>query len=262
MNNIPKIIHYVWVGEKQKPNHVLACINSWKKFCPNYEIIEWNEKNFDIEGHPFVKQAYEQKNWALMSDVIRVWALYHHGGIYLDTDLELVASIDELLKYDAFFCYETSYWFGSAVLGTIKGHLIFKRVLQRYHEVKPIKFHTNPLTVHAFTAALKYDYHLIPNGKTNVIEPNISVLASDYFFPQHYMSGKLKMSDHTRGIHYYSGSWHSSSQGRGQRFAIFFHKILGSYVFKIFERIVGDYFYHMLKKEYRLMDKKGDYHDE
>ncbi len=262
MNRIPKKIHYVWVGGKKKPNHILACIKSWEKYCPDYEIIEWNEHNFDIDKHSFVKQAYEQKNWALMSDVIRVWALYHQGGVYFDTDLELVAPIDELLDNEAFFCYESAYWFGSAVLGTVKGHQIFKRVLKRYEKKTPIKFHTNPLTVHAFSAVLRYDYNFKPNGITCAVDDKIQVLSSDYFFPQHYMSGKLKMSDNTKGIHHYFGSWHSSSQSKGQKFASLSYRILGKYIFSIFESIVGNSYYRILKKEFKAMDNKEDKHGE
>ncbi len=261
MNNIPKTIHYVWVGGKPKPAHVVSCIESWKKFCPDFEIIEWNEKNFNVDNHPFVKQALQEKNWALMSDVIRVWALHEHGGIYFDTDMELVAPIGDLLEYDAFFCYEAPYWFGSAVLGTVKEHPIFKRVLKRYDHIKPIKFHTNPLTVHAFTAALRYDYDFKPIGKSREVKPNIGLLSSDYFFPQHYMSGKLKMSDNTRGIHHYFGSWHSAGQSRGQRFARFSYRVLGKNIFRIFEHIIGNSYYRILKKEYGLMDKAGIKHD-
>ncbi len=254
---IPKTIHYVWVGGGEKPKHIKTCIDSWKKFCPDYKIIEWNEHHFNVDKHPFVKQALVAKNWALMSDVIRVWVLYHYGGVYFDTDLELVAPIDDLLKYDAFFCYEAPYWFGSAVLGTVKGHQVFKRVLKRYDKAKPIKFNTNPLTVHAFTAALRYDYHFKPTGQNTVIEPNIGVLSPTYFFPQHYMSGKLIMTEQTRGIHHYFGSWHTKSQSKGQTFASGAYRILGKHIFKIFELIVSRRYYKLLKKEYRMMDKEA-----
>lgn len=259
--SIPKIIHYVWVGGKPKSAHVISCIASWEKHCPDYQIKEWNEHNFDVDGHPFVKQAFEQKNWALMSDVIRVWALYEQGGVYFDTDLELVAPIDALLDHDIFLCYESPYWVGSAVLGTIQKHPVFLRVLKRYEEAKPIGFHTNPLTVHAFTAALRYDYHVKPNGKSTIIDPNIALISSDYFYPQHYMSGKLKMTERTKGIHHYFGSWHSSKQSKSQRFASLSYKILGKHIFKIFEGIVARNYYRMIRKEFRQMDQEAS-HDQ
>lgn len=256
MANIPKIIHYVWVGGKPKPEHVLTCIKSWEKYCPDYQIKEWNEHNFDVENHPFVKQAFEQKNWALMSDVIRVWALVNEGGVYFDTDLELVSSIDDLLECDAFLSYESPYWFGSAVLATVKNHPIFTRVLKRYDYVRPIGFHTNPLTVHAFTAVLRYDYGFKPNGKKIMMNDRIFLLSSEYFYPQHYMSGKLKTTEHTKGIHHYYSSWHSTSQSRSQRFASLSYKILGRHIFKIFEWIVARSYYRVLKKEFIKMDQK------
>lgn len=256
MGKIPKIIHYVWVGGKPKPKHVQTCIDSWKRYCPDYIIKEWNEHNFDVNAHPFVKQAFEQKNWALMSDVIRVWALINEGGVYFDTDLELVASIDDLLSYDVFLSYESPYWFGSAVLGCVKNHPLFMRVLKRYDTLTPIGFHTNPLTVHAFTAALRYDYQLKPNGKTIILDQHIALLSSDYFYPQHYMSGKLNMTIHTKGIHHYFSSWHSTSQSRSQRFASLSYKILGKHIFRIFEWMVAKSYDRVLKREFKKMDKE------
>lgn len=261
MKQIPKKLHYVWVGGNKKSKHVLACIKSWEKYCPDYEIIEWNEHNFDVDAHPFVKQAYEAKNWALMSDVIRVWVLYHYGGIYLDTDMELVSSINDLLNNEAFFSYESPYWVGSAVLASIPQHPIFKRILQRYNNKQKIGFHTNPLTVHAFTAALRYDYGFKPTGKTCQLDPHICIMSSNYFYPQHYMSGKLTMTAHTKGIHHYVSSWHSASQSKSQKFAKIAYTIMGKHLFKLFERIVGYSYYRTIKKEFKAMDKEGFNHD-
>ena len=102
-DNIPKIIHYCWFGKNEKPDIVKKCIDSWKKILNEYEIIEWNEKNFKIDSNKFVKQAYDSKKFAFVSDYVRVYALYNYGGIYLDTDVELLRPLDELLK-DKMFC--------------------------------------------------------------------------------------------------------------------------------------------------------------
>ena len=95
-DNIPKIIHYCWFGKNEKPDIVIKCIDSWKKILNEYEIIEWNEKNFKIDSNKFVKQAYDSKKFAFVSDYVRVYALYNYGGIYLDTDVEVFKSLDEL----------------------------------------------------------------------------------------------------------------------------------------------------------------------
>ena len=99
---IPKVIHYCWFGNNPKNKDVEKCMASWKKFCPDYEIIEWNESNFDINCIPFVKQAYDAKKWAFVTDYARLKIIYENGGIYLDTDVELLKPLDDLLKLDAY----------------------------------------------------------------------------------------------------------------------------------------------------------------
>ena len=103
---IPKVIHYCWFGNNPKPKMVKKCINSWKKYCSDYEIIEWNENNFDVNYCDYVKEAYEAKKWAFVSDFARLWIIYNCGGIYLDTDVEIIRNLDELLNDKAFFGFE------------------------------------------------------------------------------------------------------------------------------------------------------------
>ena len=104
---IPKKIHYCWFGKGKKSNLINSCIESWEKYCPDWEIIEWNESNFDIHQLPYMEEAYEQKKWAFVSDMARLMILYEHGGIYLDTDVELLKPINEnILKYDSIFPFE------------------------------------------------------------------------------------------------------------------------------------------------------------
>ena len=103
---IPKTIHYVWLGNKAKPKKIQKCIASWHKFCPDYEIKEWNETNFDVNSHLFVKEAYEAHNYAFASDVIRLDVLLEYGGIYVDADVEFLKPIDDLLDDEAFIGFE------------------------------------------------------------------------------------------------------------------------------------------------------------
>ena len=104
---IPKIIHYCWFGRNPKPKLAEKCIKSWKKYCPEYEIIEWNEDNYDLSSAPlYVRQAYEAKRWAFVTDYIRLQVIYENGGIYLDTDVELRKSLDPLLVHQAYFGFE------------------------------------------------------------------------------------------------------------------------------------------------------------
>lgn len=103
---IPKIVHYVWLGHGEKSDKIKTCIESWHKYLPDYEIIEWNEDNFDINYNDFTKQSYELKQYAFTSDVVRLWALYNYGGIYLDTDVLVYKPLDEFLSEPAFTGFE------------------------------------------------------------------------------------------------------------------------------------------------------------
>ena len=103
---IPKIIHYCWFGKNPLPDSAKKCVESWKKFCPDYEIKEWNENNFDINCMPFVKEAYEAKKFAFVSDVARLMVVNENGGVYFDTDVEMIRNIDFLLKYKGFLGFE------------------------------------------------------------------------------------------------------------------------------------------------------------
>ena len=133
---IPKKIHYVWVGGKEKPKDIQRCMKTWKKFLKDYEIIEWNENNFDINSHPFVKAAYEAKKWAFVSDYIRAYALYTQGGVYFDTDIIMIDSIDDLLENRAFVGYEAPEFPFTAVFGAEKGHPFVKDILDYYENVE------------------------------------------------------------------------------------------------------------------------------
>lgn len=132
---IPKIIHYVWVGGKEKPKDIQRCMNTWKKHLRGYEIIEWNEKNFDINSNKFVKEAYEQKKWAYVSDYIRAYAIYNYGGIYLDTDNILVDNPDFLLEHRAFVGYENPEHPFTAAFGAEKRHPFLKDMLDFYDKM-------------------------------------------------------------------------------------------------------------------------------
>lgn len=134
MQQIPKIIHYCWFGGNPKPQLVLDCIESWKKYCPNYIIMEWNEENFDIHSMKYVEEAYEAKKWAFVSDYVRLHALSRFGGIYLDTDMELLKQIDGFLSYSAFLGYETKDSVATGIIGCLEEHPLINSMLKYYAE--------------------------------------------------------------------------------------------------------------------------------
>ena len=139
---IPKIIHYVWVGRNPKSKLVQECIATWKKKLPNYQIIEWNEDNFDIHENSYIEQAYTAKKWAFVSDYIRAKAIYTRGGIYLDTDVRVLDRLDPLLNDKAFIGFENNEYLSAAIFGAEKGHPLMKDILD-YYDQKNFTFDSN-----------------------------------------------------------------------------------------------------------------------
>lgn len=139
---IPKIIHYVWVGRNPKSKLIQECIATWKKKLPNYQIIEWNEDNFDIHENSYIEQAYTAKKWAFVSDYIRAKAIYTQGGIYLDTDVRVLDRLDSLLNDKAFIGFENDEYLSAAIFGAEKGHPLMKDILD-YYDQKNFTFDSN-----------------------------------------------------------------------------------------------------------------------
>lgn len=133
---IPKKIHYCWFGGAKKPNSVLECINSWKKFCPDYEIIRWDESNYDYKWNRYMKEAYERKKWAFVSDVARLDIIYKNGGVYLDTDVELIKSLDNLLYQRCYFGIESGGLVNTGLgFGAVSNHYFVKQLLDIYEDM-------------------------------------------------------------------------------------------------------------------------------
>ena len=133
---IPKMVHYCWFGGKPKPQGVISCIKSWEKFCPDYKIVEWNEDNYDITKNKYMHEAWLEKKWAFVSDYSRLDIVYNHGGIYLDTDVELIKNIDYLLKAEAFMGFEDGKSVNTGLgFGAVKGFELIKELLELYENL-------------------------------------------------------------------------------------------------------------------------------
>ena len=130
---IPKIIHYCWFGQSEMPTEYKRYIETWREKCPNYQIKEWNERNFDINSSAYAKEAYEEKKWAFVSDYARLKIIYDEGGIYLDTDVELIKSLDSLLSEKCFLATETTGYIATGLgFGAEQGNEIIKKMLEEY----------------------------------------------------------------------------------------------------------------------------------
>ncbi len=212
-NHIPKIIHYCWFGGNPLPESAKKYIETWKKYCPDYEIVEWNESNFDLNYNDYVKEAYASKKWAFVSDVARLHALVNHGGIYMDTDVEVLRSLDEFLKHDAFSGFEKPDSIPTGIMACSKGHPMFAQLLSDYngaHFIRPdgtLNFATN---VDRIThRCLKHGLQL--NNELQTV-CGFTLYPTDWFCPKDYGTGKITVTENTHTIHHFSGTWHSDEE--------------------------------------------------
>ncbi len=199
---IPKVIHYCWFGNGEKPELVRRCMRSWSQYCPDYEIIEWNESNWDVNQYTYAKQAYEQKKFAFVSDVARLDIIYNHGGIYLDTDVELKQSIDQLLTHEVVFAFESQVAINSGLgFCAIANSEIVKSALMAY----------------------KNRNFLLPGGGCDyTTTPNIITKAIRNYLPALMMTGQTQIFDNTLFLgcldyhpfaaHHCSGLWGSQEE--------------------------------------------------
>jgi len=205
---IPKIIHYCWFGGKPLPKLAEKCIASWKKYCPDYEIKRWDETNFDVHCNKYVEQAYEAKKWAFVSDFARLSALVKEGGIYLDTDVELLSSLTPCLESDAFLGFETKDSIGTCIIGSIPDFVVFKDFYSSYEGLSFVKEDGSLDTttnVKRLTEFLQR-YDLIFNNEFQQVQ-DIHIYPSDYFCPKNPYTLKTTLTDKTVAIHHFDGSW-------------------------------------------------------
>ena len=195
---IPKKIHFIWVGGKEKPKDIQKCMKTWKKHLKDYEIIEWNESNFDIESHPFAKAAYEAKKWAYVSDYIRAYVIYNEGGIYLDTDVLILDNFDKFLNNRAFVGFEHPDFPFTAVFGAEKNHPLVKDMLDYYDKLDKFEFNFQNNNTISVSDILVNDYGCIKNNEFQVLREDIAV------YPDYILCNP---SSESVSIHVFNGSW-------------------------------------------------------
>lgn len=212
---IPKKIHYCWFGGKEKPESVIQMINSWRRNLPNYEIIEWNEKNFDINGNLYTKEAYEEKKYAFVTDYVRLFAVYNYGGIYMDTDVEVLKNLDNFLVHGAFTGCENEKNCVTGLMGGIPGHKWYEDLLSNYQNRSFYKkdgsldLTTNTKTITEITTHL---YGWKPNDVIQELVQDLVIYPSDYFCAKSWDTGVILMTENTHAIHHFAGSWKSAKE--------------------------------------------------
>lgn len=211
---IPKVIHYCWFGGSELPDYVQKCIESWKKFCPDYQIKRWDESNYNFEKYSFCREAYEKKKWAFVSDVARLDIVYSEGGIYLDTDVELIKNLDDLLTEHAFMGFERGRLVATGLgFGGEKGNPAIKANLESYlkrefiNEDKTLNLTPCPvITTDALEAfGLKRVDRTQDLGK-------VKIFSSEHFCPMLLSDGTAKLGKNTYSIHHYAGSWTTDTE--------------------------------------------------
>ena len=237
---IPKVIHYCWFGRGEKPALALKCIESWKKFLPDYEIKEWNEENFDVNIIPYTAEAYKAKKYAFVSDYARFWVLYNYGGIYFDTDVEVIKPMDDIIERGAFMGIEVEAKGTTppAVapglgLGINPGLGLYKEILDYY---TPLHFILEDGSYNQVTVVRHVTKVLEENGlkPTNELQEvaGVWIYPRDYFNPLDDFMGKLNITANTRTIHWYSRSW-SDSPSLKIKLMRFIHVLLGENYLKL-----------------------------
>lgn len=206
---IPKTIHYCWFGGKKIPDELKRYMESWKKFCPDYRIQEWNERNYDVEKHEYTRQAYRHKKWGFISDIARLEILYEHGGIYLDTDVELIRNLDDLLYQPGFVSVEK--WGVINVgggCGAVPKHPMLRNMLD-YRLAFPFEYKDGSLNLESsgsYESIPFLDYGFRPDNTVQTVG-DMAVYTSDFFHPFDYMNKELCVTENTYGIHHFMGSW-------------------------------------------------------
>lgn len=265
---IPKIIHYIWFGGNPLPEDAVKCINSWKKYCPDYEIKEWNESNFDINACEYIKEAYSAKKWAFVSDYARLYVLVKFGGIYMDTDVEVVKPLDEFLTLRAFSGFETEKTVPTGMMACEKDHPFFDRLLHEYdgiHFTDKNGNHDLTTNVTRITKACLAAGLILNNQKQEV--EGFTLYPNDYFCPLSHTDGKLYKTNNTYTIHWFAGSWKSEAEQNAHRKAMEFKNKYPGYigkvlavvyegVIKVYDTLNSDGFKGLLGRINRFIKKK------
>lgn len=237
---IPKIIHYCWFGGKPLPKSAEKCIASWRKFLPDYEIKEWNESNFDVNCMRYTAEAYAARKYAYVSDYARFWVLYRYGGLYFDVDVEIIKPLDDIIARGPFMGCEEAYTEGAAPsalgvnpglgLGVNPGLGLVKELLDNY-EATSFEAENQDRNAGIYKTVVTYTTDLLVERglkNTNEIQcvDGIYIYPKEYFNPLEHIN-QMHITENTRSIHWYDGTWQPKSVKWRRRFV----RLLGQRVY-------------------------------
>ena len=223
---IPRIIHCCWFSDNTLSPMALTCIESWKKYLPEYKIIMWDKYSFDCEAHPFTNEAYKAKKWAFVSDYVRLFVLNEFGGIYMDLDVEITKPIDIFLRHSSFLSFEAPNLLSAGLMASSKESKWIKKLLSYYddkHFVGKNGIYDELPNTFTITEITFRNYNLKLNNNYQILEDDIHIYPSDYFSPKSYETGFVNLTENTYCIHHFSGSW----KPKHQKFEKYFWTLLG-----------------------------------
>ena len=228
---IPKKIHYCWFGRNPKSELALKCIESWKQKLPDYEMIEWNEDTFDINENVFCKEAYEAKKWAFVTVYVRLKVLYEYGGIYMDTDVEVLDSLDDFLSNRAFSGFEDNCFVPTGIMASEAKHPFFAELLAYYNNrhftledgTYDVTTNVQIITETASNKGLRLD-------NTMQVVEDFAFYPNDYFCPMSWKTRKLNITKNTKTIHHFAGSWLSEDIRKSNKRYQFVVRLFGEKV--------------------------------
>ena len=245
MTRIPKLIHYIWLGTRPLDSTSIKCMETWKKYLPDYQVIKWDDEKCKeiINGNKYASQALAAKKYAFVSDYIRVYVLYHYGGIYMDTDVQIYKNIDCFLNEEAFSCFENATQIPTALMASSKGNEWMGALLHDYDNREFVDSDGNmDLTTNVVAItnrSLKMGF--IPNSKEQIFGPGVHIYTKDYFCPIDTYSNNDVFTNNTYAAHLYNGSWRSPLRQKlsriKKRLGIDFYKYLPACLLNLLKKI-------------------------
>lgn len=245
---IPKKIHYCWFGGNKLPESAQKCIDSWKKYFPEYEILQWNEDNYNVRKNEYIRGAFESKKYAFVSDYVRFDVLYRYGGLYFDTDVEVICSFDDILKNGSYMGCEIDGNGSSDVsilvnpglgMAAPKGIELYKEILNYYDEQK---FYDSNGDINTTTVVIRTTQILLEKGLKNIPEiqkvGQITIYPKEYFNPRNNNTGMLQKTNNTHSIHWYAQSWVSTKERLRSKITRPIHRIFGENCFNEIKKIL------------------------
>lgn len=210
MDSIPKVIHYCWFGKTEMPELAQKCLESWDSYLPDYEKVLWDENSFDINSSIFTKEAYNSGKYAFVSDYVRLYALYNYGGIYMDTDVEVIKNLDKFLAYPAFSGFENPNFIPTGIIGAIRSHPWIFSFLDYYKNKSFIREDgTMDLTanVRFMTRISEREFGLKLGNMFQILDGDVYIFPNDYFCPKVWETREIILTENTHTIHHFAASW-------------------------------------------------------